>query len=162
MVRVVGQHRRDGTANGRVGVDSIGEMLKPPPDLDQPMTRPLLSLLTLALAFAGGCNRPAVVTVLGDYGSQPATEVTPLDGGVMADAEPGIDSARRAVAPYVESIWPEPISATERPGQWDVVFKYREKRVSVDGVQSVRAQEPSTVLVVVSKPDLAAKVVPGR
>ena len=129
------------------------------------MTRPLRAILALALSaappLAGGCNRPAVVTVLGDYGTQPATEVTPLNGGAMATADPAIDSAKRAVAPYVETIWPDPISATERPGQWDVVFKYRETLVSIDGVQSVRSQAPSALLVVVSKPDLAAKIVPG-
>ncbi len=131
------------------------------------MTRvPTLLALALALSAAfllgDGCNRTGVETLLGDYGTQPATEVTPLHGGAMANADPAIDSAKHAVAPYVETLWPEPISATERPGQWDVVFKYREKRVSVDGVESVRMQTPSTVLVVVSKPDLAAKLVPGR
>ena len=130
------------------------------------MTRPLPAILALTLSaappLAGGCDRPAVVTVLGDHGTQPPTVVNPLPRGAAADADPAIASAKRAVVPSVAEIWPEPISVTERPGQWDVMFKYREKLVLVNGVQSVRAQLPSALLVVVRKPDLAAKILPGR
>lgn len=121
----------------------------------------LLICLTPALATATGCDQSSGERVLGDYRNQPPTVVTPLPGGTATDAAPAIASAKRAAAPHIDRCWPEPVSVVERPGQWEVLFLYREKRVLRDGEELVMSQLPGAMRVVVRKPDLTATIIPG-
>lgn len=118
--------------------------------------------LVALLVVATSCERKPCERVLGDHGSQPETVVTTLPDNETPDIRPVVDSAKSAVAPVGDRIWPEPSRVVERDAQWDVWFDYRKKLVEIDGEQRVRAQMPESVKIEVQKPDLSARLIPGR
>ena len=118
--------------------------------------------LLLLLLVGASCERTPNERVLADHGSQPETVVTALPGRKSPDIGPVVDSAKKAVAPVGDRIWPEPSRVVERDAQWDVWFDYRKKLVEIDGEQRVRAQTPESVKIEVQKSDLSARLIPGR
>lgn len=118
--------------------------------------------LVVLLIVATSCERKPSERVLGDHGSQPETVVTALPGNKTPDVRPVVDSAKNAIAPVGDKIWPESSRVVERDARWDVWFDYRRKLVEIDGEQRVRAQMPEALKVEVQKSDLSARLIPGR
>lgn len=119
-------------------------------------------ILVALLLVATSCEREPHERVLGDHGSQPATVVTALPGNQSPDTRQVIESAKSAVAPLGDQIWPEPSRLVEGDTKWDVWFDFREKLVEIDGKQSIRMQAPEAAMVEVQKSDLSARLIPGR
>ena len=121
---------------------------------------------TIILVFAwlawAGCERQHSERVIGDYGSQPPTTITTLSKDKSVDVGPVIDSAKRALAPSGDSLWPEPSQVVERRVTWTVWFEYRQKVVEVNGKRLISEQLPTGAMVEVQKSDLSARVIPGR
>lgn len=115
----------------------------------------------IAMCLIIGCA-PHGERVLGDYGTQPETKITLLPGHDAAAVGPVVASAKKAVAAYVEHLWPEPSNVVEQDEEWRVWFDYRQQRIERDGKELVLMSFPSSSMVVVQKSDLSAKIIPGR
>lgn len=112
----------------------------------------------LAIAYAQRIKP----TVLGDFGTQPETAVTRLNGNEPQELGPVIASAKACVADFADRMWPEPSQIVERDDRWEMWFANREKRVKVGGQELISKRDPAIFKVEVSKKDHTATLIPGR